>query len=183
MDLRNLLRWGLLAALMSAPTLADAQDRRILLDRLVTITVAEDRPYTIAHSIVIEAGEPVYARTDAELEGRSWTATRSSARGTETIHSDTCAALRPLALSFAHLPSIPVRPLASVAHGGDPQTGRPVPPTRKDGYSTRLAFAAETADGSYASVELAGGNAYMQWGHDAVSALLGCWEPLTPDVP
>ena len=181
MDCRSFVRFGVLTVLLSTPAIAKVQDRQIPSDRLVTITVAEDRPYTIAHSIVIEAGQPVYARTGAELEGRSWTATRTSERGTETIHSDACPALRTIALSFATLPPIQVRPMPSVAHGGEPGAALPMPPTRKDGFSTRLAFASETADGSYASVEVAGGNDYSRWGHDAVSALLRCWGPLTPN--
>ena len=180
MDCRNFLRLGFLAVLMSAPAIATAQDRQIPSDRLVTITVADDPYYTIAHSIVIEAGQPLYARTEAELEGRSWAATRTSERGAETIHSDACPALRRVALSFATLPPLQVRPMPSVAHGGEPGADLPMSPTRKDGFSTRLAFATETADGSYASVEVAGGNDYSRWGHDAVSALLACWGPLTP---
>ena len=180
MNRLSLARLGLLAAFVSAPVVASAQDRPIFSDRLVTITVAEDRPYTIAHSIVIEAGQPIYARSEAELEGRSWTATRTSERGAETIHSDACPALRTIALSFANLPPLQVRPMPSVAHGGEPGAAVQMPPTRKDGFSTRLAFATETADGSYASVEVAGGNHYSRWGHEAVVALLGCWGPLTP---
>jgi len=180
MDCRSFVRLCFLAALLSAPGVASAQDRHIPSDRLVTITVADDPYYTIAHSIVIEAGQPVYARTRADLEGRSWTATRTSERGAETIHSDACPALRTIALSFATLPPLQVRPMPSVAHGGEPGMALPMPPTRKDGFSTRLTFATETADGSYASVEVAGGNDYSRWGHDAVSALLRCWGPLTP---
>ena len=120
MDCRSFVRFGVLTVLLSTPAIASAQDRQIPSDRLVTITVAEDRPYTIAHSIVVEAGQPVYARTGAELEGRSWTATRTSERGTETIHSDACPALRTIALSFAPLPPVQVRPMPSVAHGGEP---------------------------------------------------------------
>jgi hypothetical protein len=176
MDCRSFVRFGVLTVLLSTPAIASAQDRQIPSDRLVTITVAEDRPYTIAHSIVVEAGQPVYARTGAELEGRSWTATRTSERGTETIHSDACPALRTIALSFATLPPLQIRPMPSVAHGGEPGAALPMPPTS----STRLAFASETADGSYASVEVAGGNDYSRWGHDAVTALLRCWGPLTP---
>ena len=115
MDCRSLARLGLTAVLVSTPAMASAQDRQIFSDRLVTITVADDPHYTIAHSIVIEAGQPVYARTGAELEGRSWTATRTSERGTETIHSDACPALRTVALSFATLPPLQVRPMPSVA--------------------------------------------------------------------
>lgn len=175
------LRLGLLAALVIIPTIASAQDRQIPSEQLVTITVAEDSPYTIAHSIVITAGAPVYARTEAELEGRSWTATRTSERGTETIDSDACPALRTLALSFANLPPIQLRPMPSVAHGGEPGADIAMSPSRKDGFSTRLTFATETLDGSYASVEVAGGNDYSRWGHDTVSALLRCWGPLRPD--
>jgi len=180
MACRSFVRLGFLAVLVSAPVIAGAQDRQIFSDRLVTISVAEDRPHTIAYSIVIEAGLPVYARTGAELESRSWTATRTSERGAETIHSDACPALRTIALSFATLPPIRVRPMPSVARGGEPGAALPMSPTRKDGFSTRLAFASETDDGSYASVEVAGGNDYSRWGHDAVSALLACWGPLTP---
>lgn len=145
-------------------------------DRLVTITVAEDRHYTLAHEIVIEPDEPFAVRTEAQLEGRLWRATRTSERGVEEVRSDMCPALRRLALSFADLPDIPVSPRPSRVHA----EAEPIPPTRKDGFQTRLRFATRTDDGSYATVEIAGGNAYAQWGHDAVSALIGCWGPLTP---
>lgn len=164
-----------LVVLVSGCT-AKAQDVSIRFDRLVSITVAEDRPYTLAHEIVIRAAEPVAARTEAQLEGRLWTATRVSERGVEEVGSDACPALQRLALSFSYLPDIPVSPMSSSIH----DDAEPMPPTRKDGFSTRLRFATQTDDGSYSTVEVAGGNAYARWGHDAVSTLIGCWGPLTP---
>jgi len=148
----------------------------LLPERLVTISVAEDRIYTLAHEIVIQADPPVAARTTAELEGRTWRAIRTSARGVETITSDDCPALRAVALSFADLPAVPVSPMASRVFGPHDL----LPPTRKDGYATRLSFATRTADGSWAQIQIDGGNAYAEWGHAAVSALVACWSPLTP---
>lgn len=163
-------------AVLASGSAAKAQDATIHFDRLVTITVAEDRLYTLAHEIIIRAEEPVAARTEAQLQGRLWTATRVSERGVEEVTSDTCPPIQRLALSFSYLPDIPVSPMPSRIHGD----AEPLPPTRKDGFSTRLRFATRTDDGSYGTVEVAGGNAYSQWGHDAVSSLLGCWGPLTP---
>lgn len=160
----------------SAMAASSAQDRIIRFEDLVTIRVAEEPNYTIAHTITIRAEPPIAARSTAELENRVWTATRQSERGTEVIRSTECPALQRLALSFGQLPAIPIRPMVSEVV--DPTAG--LPPTRKDGFSTRLAFSTRTVDGSSASVELAGGNAYADWGHDAVSALLPCWGPLWP---
>lgn len=174
--LMRVLTFTTALAVLASGCTAKAQDAPIRFDSLVTITVAEDRPYTLAHEIVIRAEEPVAARTLAQMEGRLWTATRLSERGVEEVRSDTCPPLQRLALSFSYLPDIPVSPMPSRIHGD----AEPLPPTRKDGFSTRLRFATRTDDGSYGTVEVAGGNAYAQWGHDAVSTLLDCWGPLTP---
>lgn len=145
-------------------------------EELVRITVAADPHYTLEHEIVIEAEPPVLARTPDERDERVWSATRTSARGIETIRSDACLPLRTLALSFASLPAIPVNPAPSGVFGPSDL----LPPTRKDGYSTTLSFVTRTDDGSWARVEIDGGNAYARWGHDAVAALNDCWAPLTP---
>lgn len=144
--------------------------------RLVTITVAGDPHHTLPHTIIIEAAEPGVVRTEAQRAARAWKATRTSARGVEEVTSETCPALQPVALSFSSLPNIPVEPAASRIHGDT----EPVPPTRKDGFVTRLQFDTRTDDGSDARVEISGGNVYAGWGHDAVAALLRCWEPLIP---
>lgn len=170
----RLLTFTTALAILASGCTAKAQDAAMGFDSLVTITIAEDRPYTLAHKIVIRAEEPVAARTEAQLEGRLWTATRVSERGVEKVRSDNCPALQRLALSFSSLPDIPVSPMPSRLHSD----AEPLPPTRKDGFSTRLSFKTQMEDSSYGTVEVAGGNAYAQWGHEAVSALLGCWGPL-----
>lgn len=143
---------------------------------LVTITVAEDRHYTLAHEIIIEPADFIAARTEAQVQGRSWKATRISTRGVDEIRSDTCPTLRTVALSFGDLPDVPITPMPFHLHA----EAEPLPPTRKDGFVTQLRFPARTGDGSYAVIEITQGNVYAQWGHDAVSTLLECWEPLTP---
>ncbi len=157
-----------------------AQDFPTPYDRLVTISVSEDRPYTLAHTIEIVAADPVYARTQEELEGRLWRARRVSGRGIQYIDSRQCPALRTVALSFAALPPLLANPRPSMVHGGLPGNALPIPPSRKDGFSTRLTFNSVTADGSEARVETQGGNAFARWGHEAVVTLLPCWGPLTP---
>ncbi|NBB64056.1 hypothetical protein GVN18_32845 [Pseudomonas sp. ODNR1LW] len=170
----RLLTFTTALAIIASGCAAKAQDAAAGFGNLVTITIAEDRPYTLAHKIIISAEEPVAARTEAQLEGRLWTATRLSERGVETVRSDNCPALQRLALSFSYLPEIPVSPLPSRIHSD----AEPLAPTRKDGFSTRLSFTTQMDDGSYGTVEVAGGNAYAEWGHEAVSTLLGCWGPL-----
>lgn len=144
---------------------------------LVTIHVAGDDHYTLPHTIRLEPATPGVSRSVTELETRLWRATRTSERGTEAITSDTCPGLQNAALSFLHLPSIPIAPSAGAVFGN---ATIPIPPTRKDGFSTRLSFSTKTEDGSTAEVQVAHGNAYAAWGHDTVSGLLSCWEPLVP---
>lgn len=176
----RLLAIGLVALVGALASGLAAQDFPTPYDPLVTITVSEDRPYTRAHTIEIVAADPVHARTQAQLEGRLWRARRVSERGIEHIDSRQCPALRSLALSFADLPPLFTNPRPSLAHGGLPGSALPIPPSRKDGFSTRLTFNSVTADGSEARVETQGGNAFARWGHEAVVALLPCWGPLTP---
>lgn len=169
----------LLGLLAWFPGNASAEDL-IRIDELVKITVAESRPYTMAHTITITAGDPVFARTTEELGARSWSATRVSERGTETINSESCPALRTVALSFANLPALRIRPMSAIAWGGEPDGGLPMQPTMKDGFETRLSFATRGEDNSPATIEMSGGGAYQRWGHDSVGALLACWGGLVP---
>ncbi|WP_395651437.1 hypothetical protein [Brevundimonas sp.] len=144
---------------------------------LVTIHVAGDDRYTLPHTIRLEPATHGVSRSVAELETRLWRATRTSERGTEAITSDTCPGLQNAALSFLHLPPIPIAPFAGAVFG---DATIPIPPTRKDGFSTRLSFSTKSEDGSTAEVQIAHGNAYAAWGHDTVSGLLSCWGPLLP---
>ena len=147
------------------------------LSSLVTIHVAGDDQYTLPHTIRLEPETPGVSRSVAELETRPWRAIRSSERGTETITSDACPGLQNAALTFLHLPSIPIAPFVGRIPSG---ATTPIPPTRKGGFETRLSFSTVTADGSLGQVEISHGNAYAAWGHDTVSRLLSCWAPLIP---
>jgi len=169
-------------AVIGIPTRLQASPDRYSIPaaELVEITVGEFRPYTLAHTITITAGEPVFARTAAELEARSWSATRLSERGMETITSEECPAVRTIALSFSDLPTLLMRPLSAVAWGEQPGDGLPLGPTMKDGFETSLRFATRADDNSPAIVELKGSGTYQRWGHDSVTALLGCWGGLVP---
>jgi hypothetical protein len=143
---------------------------------LVRIQVAEDAPYSRAHMITIGAETDRAARSRAEIEGWTWRATREWDGGSMTISSIDCPALRDAALAFERLPDLTVMPPALRVVEGP----IPLPPSRKDGYSTTLSFETITVDGSSADVTIDGGNAYSQWGHEAVSALIPCWGPLRP---
>lgn len=141
---------------------------------MVTITVAQDRDVVPAHEITIETLIRLTPVSPAERETMGWRATRTSDRGVETVTTETCPALREVALSLADLPPIVVDPPILRLRN----RAEPMPPTRKDGYSTRLTFTTRTDDGSWADVQVRGGNAYAAWGHDAVARLIPCWGPL-----
>lgn len=143
---------------------------------MVTISVARDRDAVPAHEIAIEPLVHRRPRDAAEREMIGWRATRTSDQGVETITTETCPALRAVALSLADLPPIPIDPSMLRLRDG----AEPVPPSRKDGYSTRLTFSTRTDDGSWAEVQVSRGNAYAAWGHDAVVRLNACWGPLEP---
>lgn len=172
----RLLTFTVVLILSASGFTAKAQDAALPFNTLVSITVAEERHLTLAHEIIITADEAFAPRTQAQLQGRGWTATRVSQRGVQKVSSNSCLALQPLALSFSELPDIPVDPMQSRIH----DDAQELAPTRKDGFSTRLRFMTRTDDGSYGTVEMVGGNAYSQWGHEAVTTLIGCWGPLTP---
>ncbi|ATQ42057.1 hypothetical protein [Caulobacter mirabilis] len=143
---------------------------------LITITVAADRGLTLAHVIRIDPAAPITARSTAELDEVVWTATRTSQRGVTIIKSDACPALKDVVLSLSRLPAIPVAPPMLRVRSPLEQ----VPPVRKDGFSTRMAFSTETSDGSLATIEVESGNAYANWSSHAVAKLLACWGPLRP---
>lgn len=159
-------------AVTAGLTQVQAQDR-LSGRHLVTIEVAEDRPYTLAHTIRIEADASRAAQSRRELEGRSWRAFRTSERGEQVVSSEDCPALRQAVDAFAFLPLANTPPAMRV-HDGP----LPMPPAMKDGYSTRLTFGVLTADGSEAVIELSGGNVYRQWANQVVSSLIACWGPL-----
>ena len=145
-------------------------------DPIVTISVEADRDHTRAHVIEIIPASARPARSQGEVKGRRWFATRLFGDQTQTITSEDCPALRPLALSFADLPPIELRPDSLEVSA----EAMPIAPTIKDGFMTTLRFRTLTADGSRAVVEVRGGNAYQAWGHRAVSDLIGCWGSLAP---
>lgn len=157
------LSW--LASLTGGPQVA------VRFDRLVTISVAADGGQGIsAQTIEIVTGVPVHNVTAADLEDRIWTATRVIGSRIDTISSDTCPQLRPIALSFADLPPLPIRPLAS--HVAETL---PIGPMMKGGYSTSLTFDTLASDFAFVTVQLDGWGPYHQWGHEAVSQLQSCW--------
>lgn len=145
---------------------------------LVQITVAQDRHYTLPHTITIAPERAQRPQSQEQRDRQAWFARRVWDGGEQLMTSDECPALRRVALSFGELPPIEVRPDSlEVAPGG----AVPIPPSRKDGFGTSLSFRSLTADGSSAVVQIRGGNAYAEWGHNAVAALIPCWGPLTPD--
>jgi hypothetical protein len=135
---------------------------------LVTITVAGDGQYTRAHTIVISSLRP---------DGDSWTAMRTWEDGAQTLTSIECPAIAEAARTFEDLPPVVVDSPVMAASRGEPW---PIGPILLHGFETTLAFQTTTADGSVATVELSGGNAYRRWGHTTVAALIGCWGPLAP---
>ena len=136
----------------------------------VTLEVAGDADHTIQHTITISAEGPRPVRTERDLERLGWTAIRVSERGTDRITSNDCPALRQVALGFRDLPVIQNDTWATRIFS-DTST---IMPTMKDGFSTQIRFVSAAV-----SVEAAGGP-YGKWGHDVVSALLPCWQPLIP---
>lgn len=161
--------WTLLGFGLLMPFTAEAQAVRF--DRLVTISVAADSVQGISQqTIEIVTEPPIRNVTSNDLHDRVWTATRVLGSRTDTIRSDTCPQLRTVALSFAHLPPLPIRPLSSHV-GGD----LPIGPTLKDGYSTSLTFDTLAADFGFVTVQLGGRGAYHLWGHEAVSQMHNCW--------
>lgn len=180
---------ALLASCVGFTGTATAQDLSVSRDHLVTIEVAEDRVYTLAHVIRIEAETARIARTRDELDHREWRAIRQSELGEETLSSRDCASLRRAVTAFQSLPPLTILPPSMRVHP-DPV---PIPPGILDGYSTRLRFRTLTPDGSEALIELRGGNAYASWANDTVSSLTECWgsvrpqpvvtEPLPPIAP
>lgn len=167
----------ILGAALLAVTVGTAhiQDR-LTGEHLVTITVAEERPYTLAHTIQIEAETVGTARSRAELDLRVWRASRTSGRGVESATSETCPALGQAVQTFTRLPPLQIAPPPMRVQAAP----FAIPPTMKDGYSTRLTFRTLTLDGSEAVVELRRGNAYAEWANETVSSMIGCWGPLRP---
>lgn len=137
----------------------------------VTLEVAGDADHTIQHTITISADRSRPLRTERDLERLGWTATRVSEQGTDRITSHDCPALRRAALGFRDLPVIQNDTWATSIIGEN----TPIMPTMKDGFSTHVRFMSAAA-----SIEAAGGP-YGKWGHDTVSALLQCWQPLIPE--
>ncbi|MBX9461283.1 MAG: hypothetical protein KL785_09540 [Brevundimonas sp.] len=163
------------AALVTITVGATHAQDRLPGEHLVTITVAGDRDI-LAHTIRIEADTFRTARSQEELDRRVWRASRVSENGEEQVDSETCPALRQVAHAFAALPDLSIAPPTMQVVSAP----LPVPPTMKDGYSTRLTFRTVTLDGSEALVELRHGNAYAEWANSAVGSLAGCWGPPAP---
>ena len=62
------MRWSVLAFDLSIavfPHPTNAQNARMDFNSLVAISVAEERPYTLAHEIIIRGQEPIVAITGA----------------------------------------------------------------------------------------------------------------------
>lgn len=135
---------------------------------LVDITVSEDVNYTRAHTIAIIPNGS---------DHQSWVAVRRWDGGSQQVTSDECPALVDAVQDFENLPPIDVSPpvLTAMRNGS-----WPIGPIMLDGFSTSLSFQTTTADGSTATLQISGGNAYRLWGHRTVAALIGCWGPLTP---
>ena len=161
------------AALLAITGTAHGQDR-LASQHVVTITVAEERPDILGHTIQIEADTARPVRSQEELDLRVWRASRTSERGEETMDSESCPSLRQAVHAFAQLPSLQIAPPPMRVHADHLS----IPPTMKDGYSTRLTFRTLTPDGSEAVVELRRGNAYAEWANETVSSLISCWGPL-----
>lgn len=171
--LRLCLALGALSLVPATPVVAQSDAA------MVTITVDGDRYYSRPHTITIMPDVNRLARTRQEVQDRRWRATRTSEGRVDRISSDECPALRRVALSFGDLPAITFSPWALRAAS----EFDPLPPTMKDGFSTRLEFQTVGADGASVLVQIKqGGWPYNAWGHEAVSALLSCWggEPLIP---
>lgn len=144
---------------------------------LVTIRIEAEPAFTRAHTISIASQASTRPRTAQEREGQTWTATRTWEGGSQTVTSAECTVLQEVATSFGELPAVEINPAPLALLSGDTEA---VPPTIKDGFATTLSFQTRTSDASTAEVTIRGGNAYQSWGHEAVSALISCWGPLTP---
>lgn len=141
---------------------------------LVTIDVQADRGHR-AHTITISPPSGRRPRSAEALDALVWVATRTWDGGQQTVTSEECPAVGRIASSFGELPPLQVNPPALSVTGGEPI---PIPPTIKDGFVTTLSFRTLTDDGSFADVQIAHGNVYRHWGHDAVGELISCWGPL-----
>lgn len=134
----------------------------------MTITVTGDNRYTRSHTIVISA-EP--------QGGELWTAVRTWDGGAQTLTSAECPAIGDAVRAFGELPPIAVNsPVLATARG----ESWPIGPILLHGFETTLSFQTTTDDGSVAMVQVSGGNSYRLWGHRTVTALIGCWGPLSP---
>lgn len=140
---------------------------------LVQIEVGGDPTYTIANTIQIISPDIRPARSQAELERRTWTAIRTSERGTQQATSETCEAVRVAALGFGKLPA-----LSPITMGNEVVEGERAPPSpvMLHGTPTRVKFTA--IDGT--RVETTGGYAFRLWAHETVIGLNGCWGTLIP---
>lgn len=141
---------------------------------LVTIEVQADRGLP-AHSITISPPSERRPRSAEARDNVVWVATRTWEGGSQSVTSVECSAVRNVAASMTDLPAIPIAP-PSRAVSPDPS---PIPPTIKDGYSTRLLFRTLNEDGSSSDVTITGGAQYTAWANSAVGALVSCWGPLS----
>ncbi|MGQ2990267.1 MAG: hypothetical protein ACT6RD_02880 [Brevundimonas sp.] len=133
----------------------------------ITIEVHGDRDHTLPHTITLESVRP-YTPDGGSEPTRIWSASRVSERGSDHVTASECPAVDEVVTAFRDMP----RPAPVVSRGGT----IPIEPTMKDGFETRLIVLSE---GVNTAVD---GHSYQVWGHQVVSKLLACWEPLIPDT-
>lgn len=131
----------------------------------ITIEVHGDRDHTIPHAITIESVRP-YTQPGEPEAPLEWSANRVSDRGTNRVTASECPALDEVVAAFPEIADL------TSEVGGT----LPIEPTLKDGFGTRSVVISEGV-----STEVKGSE-YEIWGHNAVSKLLRCWEPLIPDT-
>lgn len=133
----------------------------------ITIKVHGDRDHTVPHTITLESARP-YMPNGGSESTLIWSASRVSERGANHVTARECPAVDEVVTGFRELR----RPAPVLSRGGT----IPIEPTMKDGFETRSIILSE---GVNTAVE---GHPYQIWGHQAVSKLLACWEPLIPDT-
>lgn len=141
----------------------------------VTLDVSGDDTYTIPHEILI-AAMPGLVHSRGELESREWVAVRTSERGEDRVTSSDCPALRSAALAFGDLP--PLSPSSAMAFRIAKDGSLSFSPVMLHGFPAKIRWTAE--DGT--RVETVGGYWHRRWAHETISALLGCWGPLIPEL-
>lgn len=152
---------GLLGGVAVSQVISDRDVQQI------TIEVHGDRDHTLAHTITLESVRP-YTPDGGSEPARVWSASRVSERSADHVTARECPAVDEVVTAFRDMPG----PAPVVSRGGT----IPIEPTMKDGFETRSIVLSQ---GVRTAVD---GHAYQVWGHQAVSKLLACWEPLIPDT-